>query len=297
MNRNTIESAIEALQADVASLPDPQTKTLVSGLLNLVETLYGDNEALKEENQQLKDEINRLKGEQGKPEIKGKKESVDHSSEKERQAGGNPEADGTNNPKKRRRKAKLPKVRIDREQICPIDKSVLPADARFKGYSDVVIQDIKIITDNVKYRREVYYSPSQGKTFLGQLPADVAGKGEFGVGVRSLIPLLKSECNLSESRILDFFQNFGIEISSAYISNQWTKGYADFHQEKSDVVEAGLASTTYQQTDDTRARVNGENHYTQILCNPFYSAYFTTPHKDRLTVLDVFTVDFKVVVA
>ena len=288
MNRNTIESAIEALQADVASLPDPQTKTLVSGLLNLVETLYGDNEALKEENQQLKDEINRLKGEQGKPEIKGKKESVDHSSEKERQAGGNPEADGKNNPKKRRRKAKLPKVRIDREQICPIDKSVLPADARFKGYSDVVIQDIKIITDNVKYRREVYYSPSQGKTFLGQLPADVAGKGEFGVGVRSLIPLLKSECNLSESRILDFFQNFGIEISSAYISNQWTKGDADFHQEKSDVVEAGLASTTYQQTDDTRARVNGENHYTQILCNPFYSAYFTTPHKDRLTVLDVF---------
>lgn len=135
---------------------------------------------------------------------------------------------------------------------------------------------IKITTDNVKYRREVYYSPSQGKTFTGQLPEDVADKGEFGIGIRSLIPLLKSECNMSESCILDFFQNFGIEISSAYILNQWTK-----------IIEAGLASTTYQQMDDTSARVSGENYYTQILCNLFYSAYFTVPHKNRLTVLDV----------
>jgi len=152
----------------------------------------------------------------------------------------------------------------------------LPEDAQRKGYSDLVIQDIKIVTDNVKYRRKIYYSPSTGKTYLGKLPADVAGKGEYGVGVRSLIPLLKSECHLSESCILGFFQNFGIEVSSAYISNQWTKGYDDFHQEKFAIFEAGLSSTTYQQIDDTSARVKGQNHYTQIVCNPFYSAYFTT---------------------
>ena len=100
MNRNTIESAIEALQVDVASIPDPQIKSLVNGLLNLVETLYGENEAFREENQQLKDEINRLKGEQGKPNIKGNrtKESADHSSEKERQVGGDPEADEKKQP-------------------------------------------------------------------------------------------------------------------------------------------------------------------------------------------------------
>jgi len=71
-------------------------------------------------------------------------------------------------------------------------------------------------------------------------------KGEFGVGIRSLIPLLKSECNLSESCILGFFKNFGIEISSAYISNQWVQGAADFHQEEADIIEAGLTSTIYQ---------------------------------------------------
>jgi hypothetical protein len=142
------------------------------------------------------------------------------------------------------------------------------------------------VTDNVKYRKEVYYSPSSKKTYTGELPKDV--KGEFGVGVRSLIPLLKTECNMTESGILGFFHNFGIHISSAYISNQWRKGYAHFHQEKNDIYQAGLLSSSYQQIDDTSARVKGENHYTQIVCNPLYSAYFTTQRKDRLSVLDTF---------
>lgn len=93
---------------------------------------------------------------------------------------------------------------------------------------------------------------------------------------------------MTEKGILDFFQNFGIQISSAYISNQWTKGYDSFHDEKNEIYKIGLSLTTFQQIDDTGARVKGENHYTQIVCNPFYTAYFTTPKKNRLTVLDVF---------
>ncbi len=224
--RNKLAAALGPLQTDLTAIADAELKATVSGLLNLVETLSAEYEALREENQLLNDEINRLKGEQGKPDIKGnaQKKSEDDSSEKERQTGD----DNNQHKKKRQRTAKLPKLTIDREQVCPVDKTILPADARSKGYSDVVIQDIKIVTDNVNYRREVYHSPSLHQTFLGQLPADVAGKGEFGVGVRSLIPLLKSECNLSESCILGFFQNFGIVISSAYISNQWTRGDLNF---------------------------------------------------------------------
>ena len=287
-NFQEILSEVELL---MASISDPNAIKALNKLLNLVEMIHHENEELKEANQQLKDEISHLKGEQGKPKIKSnKRKNNDISSEKERKNGGAGDEDDPENSKqmKRKRQPKLPQIKIDREQICQVDKSDLPKDIQFKGYSDVVIQDIKIVTDNVKYRREIYYSPSQRKTYLGDLPSDIAGKGEYGVGVRSLIPLLKSECNLSESSILDFLQNFGIVLSSAYISNQWTKGYELFHQEKSDIFKAGLSSCHYQQIDDTGARVNGENHYTQILCNPFYSAYFTTPRKDRLTVLDVF---------
>ncbi len=285
MNKNAIQGIIADLHRETASLSAPKTKDIFNGLLNLVDRLYSENESLRDENQLLKDEVNCLKGEQGKPNIKANTRQSDHSSEQERK--GSDDSNKGAKKKKRQRKPKLANVKVDREQICPIDKSILPKDAQNKGYSDIVIQDIKIITDNVKYRREMYYSPSKNKTYLGELPSDVAGKGEYGVGVRSLIPLLKSECHLSERCILDFFQNFGIEVSSAYVSNQWTKGYTDFHQEKMAIFEAGLLSTSYQQIDDTGARVKGQNHYTQIICNPFYSAYFTTQRKDRLTVLDV----------
>jgi len=53
------------------------------------------------------------------------------------------------------------------------------------------------------------------------------------------------------------------------------------------VYEAGLASSSYQHIDDTPTRVNGQNHSCHIVCNPLYTAYFTKPGKDRLSVLDV----------
>jgi len=40
--------------------------------------------------------------------------------------------------------------------------------------------------------------------------------------------------------------------------------------------EAGLKSSPWQHIDDTSTRVNGQNQYCQILCNPLYAAYFTT---------------------
>lgn len=283
----SIQETLKEVESIMVSISDLETKKVLNKLLNLVETIHSENEELKEKNQQLKDEVSHLKGEQGKPDIKGKKKKNDDISSEQERKNGRDDDTKKGTKKTRKRNPKLPKVKIDREEKCPVDKSVLPGDIQFKGYSDVVIQDIKIVTDNVKYRREIYYSPSENKTYLGELPSDIAGKGEYGVGIRSLIPLLKSECHLSERCILDFFQNFGIVLSSAYLSNQWTKGYEHFHQEKSDIFKAGLLSGHFQQIDDTGARVNGENHYTQIVCNPFYSAYFTTPRKDRLTVLDI----------
>ncbi len=34
-------------------------------------------------------------------------------------------------------------------------------------------------------------------------------------------------------------------------------------------------------------RVDGQNQYCHIVCNPLYTAYLTTPNKDRLTIVDV----------
>src|SRR5450756_2165494 len=73
----------------------------------------------------------------------------------------------------------------------------------------------------------------------------------------------------------------------ATISRILTEDNDLFHEEKSEIFLSGLNSTTYQQIDDTSARVNGNNWYTQIICNPYYAAYFTVPHKNRETILDI----------
>lgn len=294
MNTEDLLAEIIAIDHESTQLKNGVERDIVKRLLNLVERLVAENAEQKAELQNLRDEINRLKGEQGKPNIKAnKKKDADISSEAERkqaEVDANGEAvENADGKKKRQREAKLPKIKIDREQICPLDKTGLPDDLIFKGYEDVVVQNIIIKTDNVNYRRAIYYSPSQKKTYYGALPDEVRGQGEYGIGIRTLIPVLKTECNMSQQRIKGFFCNFGIDVSATYIAQQWTGGYALFHQEKSDLYRSGITHSDYVQIDDTSARVYGVNQYCQVVCSPLFTAYFTTPKKDRLTVLGVLT--------
>jgi len=132
---------------------------------------------------------------------------------------------------------------------------------------------------------EIFYSPSEHKTYSGKLPESI--KGEFGPGIKSLIITLYHVANVSEPKIHEFLENIGVHISKATISRILTKDIDFFHQEKAEIFLEGLKATPYQQIDDTGARVNGVNYYTEILCNPYYTAYFTVPNKNRETILDV----------
>lgn len=136
-------------------------RTAIALLLNLIEEVKQENQGLREENQRLRDENNRLKGEQGKPNVRAnKKVKKDQSSEKERQR-----------PQKWHKSSKIERVVIDREAVVRLDKRTLPDDAQFKGYETVVVQELKIETDNVRFYKEKYYSPSKRQTYLAPLPA------------------------------------------------------------------------------------------------------------------------------
>ena len=136
---------------------------------NLIETLGADLRAAQAEIQRLRDEVNRLKGEQGKPSVKPgtKPTATDHSSEQQRRQ-----------PRSWKKGNKVQQVQIDREQVLPVDPAVLPPDAEFKGYEEVVVQDVVVHTDNVLFRKEKFYSPSQRKIYLAELPPGY--QGEFG---------------------------------------------------------------------------------------------------------------------
>jgi hypothetical protein len=249
-------------------------------LLSLVEDLMAEHRALREENQRLRDEINRLKGEQGKPDIKANKSksspstSTDYSSEQER-----------HRPKKQSKRKKKETIRIDREQVMKVDPATLAHDAQFKGYEDVVVQDVILRTDNVLFHKEKYYSPSEHKGYLAPLPAGY--EGQFGPGIKSMVMVLYYAVQASEPKILELLHSVGVQISDGGLSNLLIKGHEDFHAEKDAVYEAGLRSSPWQHLDETSTRVNGQNQHCHIMCNPLYTAYFTTQAKDRQTVIDV----------
>ena len=243
-------------------------------LFNLVEELKQENVKLRAENQRLRDENNRLKGEQGQPDIKldKKSKSKNYSSENERKKA-----------KTRRKRRKINQLRIDREEVVQIDKTTLPADAQFKGYEAVVVQDIKITSDNIRFLKEKYYSASAKRSYLAELPAGY--QGQFGPGVRALVLTQYYACGMTEPKIKDFLEHFDVYISAGQISNWLTHNHDQWHQEKDEIYQTGLNSSCWQHIDETGTRVDGVNHYCHILCNPLYTAYFTRPRKDRLTAI------------
>jgi FtsZ-binding cell division protein ZapB len=244
-------------------------------LLNLVEELKQENESLRVEVQQVRDEINRLKGEQGKADIKAGKQGKaagKHSSEEERRQA-----------KPHRKSSKVNKIEVKREVKLSVERSQLPADAQFKGYEPVVIQDIHLQTDNVRFLKEKFYSLSQQRTYLAQLPAGY--DGEFGPGIRSLVLTLYYGSEMTEPKIVEFLHNVGVLISEGQLSNLLIKKNEPWHQEKREIYRAGLASSSWQHSDETGTRVNGDNQHCHVVGNPLYTAYFTRPGKDRLTLI------------
>ncbi len=264
---------------DLNSIADDRARELVRQLLNLLEDVMADLRVAQAENQRLRDEINRLRGEQGRPTIKSNQPqppSTDHSSEQERRK-----------PKGWSKGRKMDRIAIDREQVVQVDPDCLPPDAQFKGYEEVVVQDVVFRTDNVLFHKEKFYSPSQHQTYLASLPQGY--NGQFGPGIKSLALVFYYGAQMSEPKVAELLRSVGVQISDGQVSNLLIKDHTVFHAEKAALYQTGLASSPWQHLDDTSTRVNGQNGYCHIVCNPLYTAYFTTATKDRLTVIDVLT--------
>ena len=267
-------------ELDLSSIQDERLRQCIVLLLNLVEQLKRENAELRAEVQRLRDEISRLKGEQGRPKIKGNTpkppptKPTDYSSERERHL-----------PKPWSKSRKNASIHIDREETLKVDPAVLPGDAELRDHEEVVVQDIVFGTDNIRFRKEKWYSPAEHQTYLAPLPAGY--EGQFGPSLKALTVALYFGANVSEPKIVELYRDVGVSISEGQVSNLLIKAQESFHAEKAAVVEAGLASSPWQHLDETSTRVNGQNQHCQILCNPVYTAYQTTESKDRRSTLDV----------
>ena len=266
-------SILNALNLE--AIEDPLAREWIEVLLNLLEERIAKERELEAEIQRLRDEIARLKGEQGKPNIKpGKKKGKQYGSERERRR-----------PQRWKKKGKLAQIHIDREEKLELDKKELPEDAVFKGYEAVVVQDIKIETDNVRFLKSRYYSASEGKSYLARLPKGY--EGEFGPGLRSLVLALYYEGRMTRPAIATFLRCFGIRISEGQISNLLVHKQEGFHEEKKAVLRAGLASSEWAWLDSTGMRWDGRNVYTHVLATSWCAVYTTTEEKNRQSLLQI----------
>lgn len=183
-------------------IADESMRRTVEILLSLIEEQQVQIKKLKEENSRLRDENNRLKGEQGKPDVKANKHKGfknNHSSEKERKE-----------PRKHSKSSKNATIKIDREEIVEYSDKLLPLDREFKGYEEVIVQDILLKTDNVLFRKQKYYSPSERKSYLAALPTGY--EGEFGPGIKALVMSLYYSGNMTQGKLREFLENIGISM-------------------------------------------------------------------------------------
>lgn len=266
-------------ELDLKAVTDEGSRRALLLVLNLVEELKLENRHLREENQRLREEIQRLKGGRGQPGLApnpspGGTTTTPHSSEKERRQ-----------PRPRHKRSKLEQIEVSRQEVVQVDPAQLPPDAEFKGYETTVVQDVRIEIDNVRFLKEKFYSPGAGKTYVAPLPAGY--QGTYGPGVKALALVFYYASNMSQPKIMDWFAHVGIQLSTGELSQWLSQAWEPFQREKAAVYEAGLRSSPWQHLDETGTRVNGHNQQCHIVCNPLYTAYFTTERKDRLSIVDV----------
>jgi hypothetical protein len=240
--------------------------------LNFINTICEQNQQLLKQNQELKDEINRLKQEKGKPNIlPNSRHTSDISSQRH-----------TQEKKEWKKESKKDIIKIDNRVSCSVEKDKLPADAIFKGYDKVISQDIIFKRDNTEYTVEIWYSPSQKKTY--RLPLPETYTGYFGNNLKAFCITMHYAMDVTRNKLLSLLSSIGIEMSDGSLQNILTENSDEWIREKNDLLKAGMQGP-YVQTDSTGARVKGQNHWTHVFVSEFFSVYSTLPGKSRLNIL------------
>ena len=236
----------------------------------LVETIHYQAEMI----QHLKDEIARLQKRKGKPKIEPSRL-------------GKPKGrDGDPKPGKRPGSEKKAKTRSlvihETKVIDPVD---LPAGSRLRRYEDYVVQGLKFEAYNTRYRVACWEAPD-GRIFRGELPADVRGR-HFSPEVITFILHQHYHSRVTQPLILEQLREAGLDISSGQINRILIEDKDRFHQEKEEILKAGLEVSDYINVDDTGARHNGKNGYCTHIGNPYFAHFESSESKSRINFLEI----------
>lgn len=254
---------------------DPDVQKVIHLLLNIIEGQAARIDELEQKAQELESEIKRLKTGQGNPPKGSPKNPI------KPQTSANEPPRPTN--KNHKGGPKNEKIVIDRQKRLELDKSHLPFDAVFKGYRDVVVQNLILKRDNVLYEVAQYYSKSENKLYSAKLPAGYCG--EFGAELRSILQTLRNVCDVTEGSLMKLMESAGVQISAGSINNILLSESEQMQQEQRDILTAGLENSPYVGLDGTKSFEKGKRLSTQIICGEHFSVYSSQSGKSRLDIL------------
>jgi len=257
-------------------IPPEQRSPLVEALLAIICAQQDRIAQLEETVRQLRDEIAILKGQKPRPQI---------APSRLEQPPATPPPDG---PKQKRpgsaKKSKNAQLTITREQRIAFPNP--PAGSVSKGYEEYIVQELVIRPEVTRYLRERIVTPD-GQSLLAPLPADVLPGQHFGPDLISYILHQYHHNHVTQPLLQDELAQHGIVISAGQINHILTEDKQIFHEEKAELLEAGLATADYIQVDDTGARHDGKNGYCTQIGNEFFAYFASTDSKSRLNFLQV----------
>ncbi len=255
-------------------IPDAECTPLVRQLLDVIYLQQERIQQLEERVQQLEDEIARLKGLKTRPRI------APSTLEKTPRPPREPDAKRPGSDKR----SKTAELIITTEKVVPlVDK---PHGSILKGYEDFVVQDLVLEPCVIRYRREHWLTPD-GQSMVAPLPADVLPGSHFGPNLICFILHQYHHQHVTQPLLLEQLQQLGIDISAGELSRILTEGKDTFHQEKAELLPAGLAVSTYVQVDDTGARHQGHNGFCTHIGNELFAFFASTESKSRLNFLEI----------
>jgi hypothetical protein len=262
------------MQLELPEIPPEQRTPLVDSLLAVIRQLLDRVQQLEETSQQLRDENALLKGQKPRPTIRPSRlESPPAAPPPERPAHAGP-------PKR----PKSLRLTIHHEvYLHPPD---LPAGAVLKGYEPYGVQELRIACHATRYWRARYELPTGGSV-LAPLPADVLPGSHFGPTLVSYVLDQYHHAHVTQPLLLHQLHDYGIDISAGQLNRLLTEGNDAFHDEKAEVLAAGLQTASYVGTDDTGARHQGRNGYCTVIGNDLFACFESTDSKSRLNFLQV----------
>jgi hypothetical protein len=254
-----LQGEVASLCGEVASLEDN------SGRLTAVVGLR-DAEIIA-----LKDEIARLKGLPPRPKFKSKPSGMEQATSQPVGKKG----------RKRGRGSVRDKLVVTSEVKL---KAAGPPGSRFRGYEDVLVQDLRICVDVVRYRRE-RWETATGERIIAPLPPGIIGG--FGPELRRFIAAGHFQGQVTSERLVALLNGMGLQISKRQVVRLLSKGLDTLACEDQAVLRTGLETARWISVDDTSARHAGKNGFVTQLGDNRFAIFRTAMSKSRRAFLSL----------